>query len=204
MLLTDLRRDYVRTRVLDADEGAIQVLGDMLEELEALALHQFSEEGVPEKLIWFERSVDVRYKGQEHTVKTPIGGARRRVDVGDLKQATALFHQLHYKAYAFRLDSPCEIVNVHVTAFGKVRKPKIEPIKRSAGSAAKALKSERNVDYDEEGVKRSKIYDRDLLPVGCKVKGPAVVEELACTTLVYPGQTLTVGRFGNLVVDTGA
>jgi len=204
MLLTDLRSDYVRTRVLDANESTLQALNEMLEELEALASRQFAEEGVPEKLIWFERSVDVRYKGQEHTVKTPIRKASGKVDAGDLKQIIALFHQLHYKAYAFRLDSACEIVNVHVTAFGKVRKPKVEPIKRRAGTAAKALKGERKVDYDEEGVKRSKIYDRHLLPVGCKVKGPAVVEELACTTLVYPGQNLTVDRFGNLVVKTGA
>jgi len=85
-----------------------------------------------------------------------------------------------------------------------VRKPAIRPVKRRPGSAGKALKGERNVDYDEEGVKRSKIYDRGLLPVGCRIKGPAVVEELACTTLVYPGQTLTVDKFGNLMVKTGA
>lgn len=204
MLLTDLRRDYVRTRVLDADESSLQSLNEMLEELEALAFRQFAEEGVPEKLIRFERTVDVRYKGQEHTVKTPIRKAKGRIDAGDLKQTIALFHQLHYKAYAFKLDSPCEIVNVHVTAFGKVRKPAIKPVKRRPRSAGKALKGERNVDYDEEGVKRSKIYDRDLLPVGCRIKGPAIVEELACTTLVYPGQTLTVDKFGNLVVRTGA
>jgi len=204
MLLTDLRRDYMQTKVLDGDENAINQLNEMLGSVEELALQQFREEGVAENLAWFERSLDVRYKGQEHTVRTPLRKGKGPIDAKDLKQTIALFHQLHYKAYAFRLDGQTEIVNVHVAAFGKVRKPAIKPVARRAGSLGKALKAYRKVDYDEEGVKKSKIYERDLIPTGAKIKGPAVVEEPACTTLVYPGQTLTVDKFGNLVVRTGA
>ncbi|MGB9905444.1 MAG: hypothetical protein ACPLQO_12380, partial [Desulfotomaculales bacterium] len=49
----------------------------------------------------------------------------------------------------------------------------------------------------------SKIYERDLLGPGMAVEGPAVIEEHAASTVVYPGQRMVVDRFGNLVIYTG-
>ena len=44
-------------------------------------------------------------------------------------------------------------------------------------------------------------YDRDTLPVGAGVPGPAVIRERLSTTLVCPGQVASVGRFGELVIE---
>jgi N-methylhydantoinase A len=35
------------------------------------------------------------------------------------------------------------------------------------------------------------------------VKGPAIVEEEASTTVIYPGQRARLDRIGNLVIETG-
>jgi N-methylhydantoinase A len=44
------------------------------------------------------------------------------------------------------------------------------------------------------------VYDRERLPPGRTVDGPAIVEEWSTTILVLPGQQATTDRFGNLAM----
>jgi N-methylhydantoinase A len=44
-------------------------------------------------------------------------------------------------------------------------------------------------------------YVRERLPVGGRVRGPAVIREPLSTTLVCPGQVAQVGRFGEIVIE---
>jgi N-methylhydantoinase A len=45
------------------------------------------------------------------------------------------------------------------------------------------------------------IYDRNRLGAGAMIEGPAIVEEETSTTVVHPGQQLTVDEFGNLLLE---
>ena len=45
------------------------------------------------------------------------------------------------------------------------------------------------------------VYERASLGAGACVRGPAIVREPLATILVIPGQTATVGRFGELVIE---
>jgi N-methylhydantoinase A len=47
-------------------------------------------------------------------------------------------------------------------------------------------------------------YERDQLPVGARVEGTAIVREALSTTFVCPGQTATVGRFGELRIEAAS
>jgi N-methylhydantoinase A len=51
---------------------------------------------------------------------------------------------------------------------------------------------------------RAALYDRTALPRGCRVPGPAVIQEALCTTLVGPGQQATVGALGELYIERQA
>lgn len=48
---------------------------------------------------------------------------------------------------------------------------------------------------------KAKVYDRAALGAGARIDGPAIVREPLSTILVIPGQTATVGRFGELVIE---
>src|SRR5262249_11986696 len=72
MLMTDLRADWVRPRVLRADQVEATALREIWSELEASAIGYFREEGIDERGVRFTRFADMRYKGQEHTVKVPL------------------------------------------------------------------------------------------------------------------------------------
>lgn len=118
-----------------------------------------------------------------------------------MREVEARFHAVHEKQYTFRLDSAIEIVNLHVTVVGKVNKPRRAELAPHVGQAQPIRR--RMVDFDEQGQHETGIYDRASLGAGATVAGPAIIEEEASNTVVYPGMTVEVDRWGNLIVDTG-
>ena len=48
------------------------------------------------------------------------------------------------------------------------------------------------------------VYKRDLLKSGNVIQGPALIEEHASTTVVQPGDTVSVDQFGNLQISIGS
>ncbi|MFD1647934.1 hydantoinase/oxoprolinase family protein [Haloarchaeobius litoreus] len=198
MLMTDLRKDFARTHVLPFDADTADEVAGIVAELEAEARDAYATEDVDEDDLVLERSVDLRYAGQEHTVNTPLGDGP--VDASEVTSTIERFHERHERTYNFRLDDPCEVVNVRLTASAPMPKPEVESVVTD-GDPADAIKDTREVDFATEGVHDARVYERDALPTDTRIDGPAVVEEPACTTLVHPGQTLSVDTFGHLHIS---
>ncbi|MDC3425952.1 hydantoinase/oxoprolinase family protein [Aquibacillus sp. 3ASR75-11] len=203
MLMSDLRHDYINTfirRIADLD---ISEINNQWNEIENGALHQYENEAVNKEDVVFNRFADMRYVGQEHTVKVPVpNGAWTEAEVNEIVEK---FHNLHEQNYTFKLeDAQIEIVNLHVTAFGKVQKPVINKVPRE-GTLDDAKKETRNVYFENpNGWVPTDVYQRELLPTGQVVQGPAVIEEKAAVTVIYEGQSLHVDEYGNLIIETGA
>jgi len=198
MLMTDLRHDFIRTHILSCESGKLDEIRYEFERLEKEAAAQYETEGFASDRVWLDRFLDLRYRGQEHTVRTPIEPTELEAD--RLADVAARFHDLHEQAYSFRQDDPIEIVNFHVTAWGSVGKPTVLQHKSESADKTRAAKGSRLVVFEGEGAVRSDVYERSLLPIGQTIAGPAVIEEPACTTIVYPDQRATVDQCGNLVV----
>jgi len=49
----------------------------------------------------------------------------------------------------------------------------------------------------------TRYYDRSLLKAGNRLAGPAIVTQYDSTTVVPPGITAQIDRFGNIVIDVG-
>jgi N-methylhydantoinase A len=82
-----------------------------------------------------------------------------------------------------------------------VEKPKLRKIEPDGRSPNAAKKGQRDVDFDELGWHRSAIYERSRLGAGAQVEGPAVVEEPAASTVLFPEDRLTVDDYGNLIIE---
>ncbi|MDM5201089.1 hydantoinase/oxoprolinase family protein [Fictibacillus enclensis] len=202
MLMTDLRHDYIQTYIKRLFELEVSEFNQEWAKLEQQAFHQYKEEGVSEENILFTRFADMRYLGQEHTVKVPVPEGELTKD--SLEIMTQRFHSLHEKNYTFKLEeSPTEIVNLHLTALGTVQKPELPKLEVVNGTKDEALKEVRNVFYEEAGWRETQVFDRELLGPDVEIQGPAIVEEPSAATVLYPGQTLTVDAYGNLLIDTG-
>jgi len=111
------------------------------------------------------------------------------------------FHNLHEQTYTFRLDTPVELVNYHITALGHVKKPEVQKLDGGKGNLENALKDIRRVNFDELGFHEASIYERDRLPVEIPIEGPIVVEEPASVTVVFPDQKLTRDEYGFLHIE---
>ncbi|MDQ0286504.1 N-methylhydantoinase A [Desulfofundulus luciae] len=201
MLMTDLRQDFIQTQIMPVIGCDLGRVNAIYQEMEQEALAVYEKQGISPEDIVFVRTADLRYIGQEHTVRTPVGnGIIREEDLITIRKA---FDRNHHQQYTFSLDyAPAEFVNFNLTAFGMVKKPEIKKMP-PAGSLHDALKGERVIDFDEHGRLMSKVYARGMLGPGHKIQGPAAIEEPKSVTILYPGQTLEVDDYGNLIIYTG-
>lgn len=79
---------------------------------------------LPQEIL-FEYYLDLRYAGQEHSVKLKL----EQTENIDIEQTKKSFHELHEKRFAFQLsDTGIEIVNFHLVAEVEVNKPLIAKV----------------------------------------------------------------------------
>jgi N-methylhydantoinase A len=199
MLMTDPRQDFIRTLIRRTDKVQPEEITVLFREMEEQAMELMKEQHIPDERIMFRRFADMRYLGQEHTVKVPI--PVKDLEEKDIPEINEKFHSLHEQAYTFRLESSVELVNYHLTAFGIVDKPKIMKLRVKNLALPTAKKGERRVNFDELGFHVCPIYERDLLPIDKELAGPMVIEEPASTTVVFPDQKVRRNEYGFLEIE---
>ncbi|XYI01428.1 hydantoinase/oxoprolinase family protein [Sorangium sp. So ce1128] len=202
MLMADLRADLVRTAMVRAEPSQTSTLAALLRDIEPEVIARVCRGGLDPGRVSTRRFAELRYVGQEHTVKVPLPAGPP--DSAALEQALQRFHALHEQRYTFRLETAVEIVSLHVAALGAVDRPHPARLERSPPDPAPARKGSRVVDFDDLGILQSPLYERALLRPGMRVEGPAIVEEPAASTVLFPGDRLTVHEQGSLLIDIDA
>lgn len=201
MLMTDLRHDYIQTYNRRVSELELTEIETEWKTIEDKAYEQFSNEGIEKEKIDFQRFIDMRYLGQEHTVKVPV--PKGRWTNKELEHIVDKFHELHEQNYTFSLkDTDTEIVNVHLTAHGKVDKPTVK--KQINTTTLEEAKIEiRDVFFeDTNDWVKTDVYNREKLPTNELIHGPVIVEEKAASTVIYSGQAVEVDEYGNMIIET--
>jgi N-methylhydantoinase A len=207
MLLSDLRRDYLQTQIVELSvEGAAAQLDADLRQLEEKALQEFAAEEIDPARVHFLRYGRCRYQNQEHSVEIILPDG----DITD-EQLAAIrerFDTDYEREYTYTLDTPVEMVVYHLIAIAEVDKlePKKLPTTRTnyvrGRKIEDAIKAEREVDYVEAGIHRATIYDGDALEPGMSFVGPSIIEEAGATTVIPPGLPCHVDEYGNYHIRT--
>ena len=200
MLMSDLRRDYVVTKPTELVAGSGTHIDSMYQSLEQQAVSEFSEDGIEPARLRFERYADMRYHGQEHTVKVPFPDGK--MTAKSIEHAIDIFQQEYEREYTYRLDVSVELISYHVVAFGKVDKPRPQKLERGTRTLDQCVRGYRQVDFDVAGVHEATIYERALLEPGMQIPGPAIVEEPDTTIVLFPQQELSIDDYGNLCILT--
>ncbi len=195
MMMSDLRRDYFATQLMDLTEGAGARIEDTFAQTEAEARATFEAEGVASEKISFLRYGKFRYQNQEHTTEVPLTG-----DITDasLDKIAQEFHAIYEKEYTYRLDAPVEMVGIHLVARAEVGKLTMAPADLGPADASGAIKATRKVDYALEGVHEASIYDGDALKPGMAFTGPAIIEDSGSTVVIHPGNQVSVDAYSNI------
>jgi len=199
MLLSDIRHDVISTNIVRLDwSDAAERINNTYNELERKLLDIYEKEGFKEQEVIVSRYADMRYKGQEHTVKVPIPSGE--IKENKLDEIKDRFHAYHERAYSFKLlDSPVEIVNFHVTGIVKARRVTIQEKKSNNTSAKDAIKEERKIFLNGE-FQVLPVMDRDKLPIGTTIDGPMIIEDPTSTVLVLQSQKMQVDKYGNIII----
>ena len=192
MLLTDLRRDYVQTFLMPLDESTAAAVARQFRSMEAEATADMAGDGS----LGFEYLLDMRYQGQEHTVKISVSSS-------DGRGAADLFHAAHEKRFTYRLSNPIQIVNFHLVARALVPKPSLPRALVTGRRLSETVIGARRVDFDVDGIVEAVIYDGSCLEPGMRLQGPAVIQEPAVTLVVPPGERVRVDDYGNYHVELG-
>ncbi len=89
MMMSDLRRDYIVTRLSPLDPGAGPGIDAAFTEVEQQARAQFTAEGIDAAKVKLQRYGKFRYQNQEHTVEVPLPAQITDAGLADI---AAAFH----------------------------------------------------------------------------------------------------------------
>ena len=194
-LLAPLSFEQVRSLPVRLDAaGAAEAVEAVLAELEREAASRLTEAGVPAGDVVTERSADMRLLGQLHEINVPLPATP--VDDAALPAIRAAFAV----AYAERYTSVYEgvgvqFISLRVRCRGPV--PAVQIARSDIATAGDARKGTREAWFGD-GFVLTPVYDRYALQAGTEVAGPAIIEEREATTVIAPGDTLSVDETGTL------
>jgi len=194
LMMSDVKHDYVQSRMDPIAALAPADVEAMFARLVAQAIAELAADGFGEAQIGLQRAVDMRYAGQGYEIAVPCDG------VGDPEQLRAAFDARHQVMFGHSApDEPVEIVSYRVRGIGKVPPVEMPRFSRAGTSLAAALRERRRVRFDGETIE-CPVYQREKLDVGLRIAGPAVLDQLDCTTVICPGQVARVDEWKNLIV----
>jgi N-methylhydantoinase A len=197
MLMSDIRRDYIRTNVITLEESKKQTIQSVFTEMVVEATANFKNDGYQKEEIKFTYYADLRYAGQEHYVKVLLSNFSNETPLKDIINH---FHEEHKKHYSFALTVAVELVNFHLVTEVEVDKPDFPQLIKEGKKVEAAIFDTKEVDFDDLGKHKTPFYHRSLLEPEMIFNGPAIISEKATTTLVSPLHTVTVDNYGNLIL----
>jgi N-methylhydantoinase A/oxoprolinase/acetone carboxylase beta subunit len=112
----------------------------------------------------------------------------------------AAFEAEYRRRYGvFLSDRPIQALNWRLSVTGPRPDVRLRTEDPGPADAGAAVRTRRPAYFPESGgFVDVPVYDRDLLRPGMRADGPAIIEEREATTVVGPGDRLTVDAAGNL------
>jgi N-methylhydantoinase A len=209
ILVSDVVKDYSHTllwrftdRLRQGDRPAVPQakLQKEFRKLEVAAQKEFRAERWHGAL-HYERSLDLRYRGQGYELNVPTTDA-------DKENVTARFHDEHQRRYGYHHEGrEIELVTIRLRVRLRVSLPtlqstSISKVERPAAhrpSSHVAPVERAPVLFQDRTVTTPVFERRDLVPHR-SMRGPAVITEYSATTAIPPGKRFWVDGSENLVI----
>ena len=197
-LAAPLSFEDVRSRRIEFREGFdVAAINALLRELEAEGRRHLKDAGVADHLITVERSADMRLVGQMHDISVPLPAGA--IDAASLSTLKAAFVENYTARYTeVFAEARFEAVNFRVRCVAPTPTLSLKGAAGGADAGAK-IKGARKAWF-EGGAADTPVYNRYALRAGDAIEGPAIIEERESTTVVAPGDRITVDESLNLLI----
>ncbi len=189
ILISDVVKDYSRTVLMRVKSLPRKHLDGVYSELQKTIAGELQKEHWKGRVV-FERSCDLRYRGQGYELNLPFGN-----------DVLTRFHTEHERRYGYSSrDREIEIVTVRLR--GRVASPEKLSEMKIEGPAGKLKAGIAKVVFGGKLLKTS-ILPRGDLRTGRRYRGPAIITEYSATIVVPPGFTYQADKAQNLLVGIG-
>ena len=194
----DLRHDYVNTvnkPLPTLDEALVTAT---LEAQIAEGRATLGREGVAIEGVRLLHFADMQFQGQSHILTVPLPGTG--ITRADLQKR---FEAAYNERFGVELpEIRAVLVNLHTAVIGLRKRFDLAVLGRS--ERASSLEAAKNADREvwfEGGFVATPVYQREKLPAEAQFTGPAIIEQLDCTTVIEPGNRVRLDALGNLLVE---
>jgi N-methylhydantoinase A len=195
MLIAGARVDLSRTVVTAAEGHALDLILPAFAELEDSARHTLESE-LGAQQVRFDRSLEMRYRGQKHTVRVPFDAD---VEIDTLVKS---FEVNYKRRYGHANNNAVEVLGIRLGAEADVPRPELADLIGEQTIAGTPESSGLRSVYFPAPYGRIDVpvWRRDTLPAGFALEGPAIIEEYSSTTVLLPGDHATVGKLGEITI----
>jgi len=199
LLASDDRENLVHPMPMPLDDARFAAAFETsLAKLHEQALHWFVAEEVQSHRRAIEATLDLRYVGQNFELSIPLDPDQNQPL--DIEKIARAFNQAHDRTYGFHNDEAAiEVVCLRLVAIARNRHvaPEVEAPEPSEAIPV----GERHVLFDRDNAMMTAVFDREALHPGDWFIGPAIVDQLDTTIVIYPGDRVHVDAVFNLVIE---
>jgi N-methylhydantoinase A len=202
LLVAKQKVDVALTRVMRLDGHAQDGIMAIFAELEVRARSQAARLNSSGS-VTIERSASMHHVGQGYEIRVEVPSG----EVGNTYEQTIkdAFYAAYQREYGYiDHESAIEVTDwyVEATVDEKIRDSRLDL--QRGDTVGDAIVGERLAYFPESGgMVKAKVVNRYALQIGHKIAGPALVEERESTTVVLPGDTVSLTARGNLLIEVG-
>lgn len=199
LLATDIKHEFVRTQFTPTAKFDPAQLEAVIGEMAASGRALLAEEHVEPARVAITAEAEMCYVGQSYPLRIAIPDDRADL----FRRLEAAFHTAHRDLYGFASESEATmVVNLRVTALGRVDRPALKRLASGDGKPDQARKGARRVYFST--ALDCPIYERERLDAGDHIAGPAIIEQMDTTTVLPPGAAAEVDAGGCLIIRIAA
>ncbi len=196
MLSSDIKNNFSRTVMMELSSRNKKEFERIFYELEELAIRSLMNQEISLANSVIERSYDLRYSGQEHTLSITVSSDH------DIEEAIKSFNQMHFSRYGHSMNTSIQVVNLRVEGIGHLNPPDINSFPMGDKDTGRALIGERECfDFETRKMVLFKIYERNLLQPGDHLEGPLIIDEGTSVTVVPSNSFCEVDLHKYLIVQ---
>ncbi|MBV1696554.1 MAG: hydantoinase/oxoprolinase family protein [Hyphomicrobiales bacterium] len=198
-LVADLRQDFVQTVNVPLDDADMSAILAVLDRQERNGRAQVSSEADEIVGVEVRRSADMQFRGQTHLVRVALPSVP--LTRQDLQ---VRFERAYFARFQIRMaEIRAQIVNLNTSVIGRRRAFDLTALFDASRRAATANDARSGVRAMFAGQRwhEASVFDRERLPIGTTIDGPAIVEQFDATTVIEPGARARVDDGGNLRIE---
>ena len=192
-------RDVARTLIRRLDMPLVEEINVQLEEMyEEISDGGVQAGGETEHLA----GLDIRYAGQEHTLTVWLTAPGWRIET-DIDRVRELFEQQYQRRYGTTLEEGLEVATVRAMTRTPLPRRAREQVIRDENRRLERPATTRAFSFEEGDWAEFAVLQRDDIPAGTTIEGPAIVFEPTTTTYVDVGFAIEAHPAGVLLMTGG-